>query len=171
MHFPGTPVWTIINGQNGTFLVQGINGLVVVRSTIAQNDTCETQYLCLDSKITKVKNSVGAFKVGDEAKIKIDLNNKQETVSFLSGFFEGVEIPIIFSNMWMAQNTGANSTIANPASTYCINHGGTLQIKTYNAGQHGVCVFPNGSECEEWQYYRGECNPAQTSNSTNSTSH
>ena len=52
---------------------------------------------------------------------------------------------------------GTNSEMANPASTYCINHGGSLEIRTDDAGQHGICVFHNGSECEEWQYFRGEC--------------
>ena len=40
--------------------------------------------------------------------------------------------------------SGANSEMANPASTYCINHGGTLEIRTDDAGQHGICVFHNG---------------------------
>lgn len=110
--FPGMIVWTIINGQSGTFLVHGANGLVVVRSIVSQNSTCDqTQFLCLDTKITLVKNSQGAFKVGDEAKIKIDLSSKQETVTFLSGFFEGVDIPIIFSTTWMPQTEAvSNST-------------------------------------------------------------
>jgi putative hemolysin len=43
----------------------------------------------------------------------------------------------------------------NPASVYC-----TLEIRTVNDGsQTGVCIFPDGSECEEWAYYRGECKP------------
>jgi putative hemolysin len=49
--------------------------------------------------------------------------------------------------------------IANPASTYCIEHGGNLSIRDSEDGsQYGVCVFSNGVECEEWQFFRGECN-------------
>lgn len=47
--------------------------------------------------------------------------------------------------------------LANPASVFCEEQGGTLEIRTDEAGQYGVCVFDDGSECEEWAYYRGEC--------------
>lgn len=50
--------------------------------------------------------------------------------------------------------------LANPASVYCEEQGGTLEIRTDADGnEHGVCVFEDGSECEEWAFFRGECQP------------
>jgi putative hemolysin len=49
----------------------------------------------------------------------------------------------------------------NPASVYCEQNGDTLEIRTASDGsQSGVCIFQDGSECDEWAYYRGECGPA-----------
>ena len=49
----------------------------------------------------------------------------------------------------------------NPASVYCTQNGNTLEIRTAADGsQNGICVFPDGSTCDEWAYYRGECGPA-----------
>lgn len=46
----------------------------------------------------------------------------------------------------------------NPASVYCEEQGGLLEIRTgADGGQFGVCIFPDGSECEEWAFLRGEC--------------
>lgn len=48
--------------------------------------------------------------------------------------------------------------IANPASVFCENQGGKLEIRTgADGGQTGFCKLADGSECEEWQYFRGEC--------------
>jgi peptidoglycan/xylan/chitin deacetylase (PgdA/CDA1 family)/heat shock protein HslJ len=47
----------------------------------------------------------------------------------------------------------------NPASAYCEEQGGRLEIRTGEGGAVGYCVFPNGSECEEWAFFRGECAP------------
>jgi putative hemolysin len=48
--------------------------------------------------------------------------------------------------------------IANPASVYCEEQGGTLEIRTAADGsQSGYCIFNDGTECEEWAYFRGEC--------------
>ena len=30
-------------------------------------------------------------------------------------------------------------------------------MRSNDEGQYGVCVFSNGTECEEWAYFRGEC--------------
>jgi putative hemolysin len=52
------------------------------------------------------------------------------------------------------------SELANPASVYCEGQGYTLEMRTdADGGQYGVCIFPDGSECEEWAFYRGECSP------------
>ena len=49
----------------------------------------------------------------------------------------------------------------NPASVYCEQNGNTLEIQTAADGsQSGVCIFPDGSTCDEWAYFRGECGPA-----------
>jgi len=48
----------------------------------------------------------------------------------------------------------------NPASVYCEQNGNTLVIQTAADGsQTGICVFPDGSTCEEWAYYKSECGP------------
>jgi putative hemolysin len=55
---------------------------------------------------------------------------------------------------------GNGSEVANPASAFCEEQGGTVEIRTAEDGsQQGVCVFADGSECDEWAFYRGECQP------------
>ncbi len=49
--------------------------------------------------------------------------------------------------------------LANPASQFCEEQGGRVEIRTTEEGSAGFCVFSDGSECEEWAYYRGECRP------------
>jgi len=52
--------------------------------------------------------------------------------------------------------------IPNPASVYCEQNRNKLEIQTASGGsQSGVCVFPDGSTCDEWAYFRGECGLAQ----------
>jgi putative hemolysin len=48
--------------------------------------------------------------------------------------------------------------IPNPASVYCEQQGNKHEIQTASDGsQNGICVFPDGSECDEWAYFWGEC--------------
>jgi putative hemolysin len=61
------------------------------------------------------------------------------------------------TNAAMNQNTAG---IANPASVYCNQVGGTDIIKKDATGaEYGICTFPDGSSCEEWALYRGQCKP------------
>jgi putative hemolysin len=53
------------------------------------------------------------------------------------------------------------ANMPNPASVFCERNGNKLEIRTAADGsQSGVCVFPDGSECDEWAYFRGECGQA-----------
>jgi len=53
------------------------------------------------------------------------------------------------------------ANMPNPASAYCQQQGCSSEIRTAADGsQSGVCIFPDGSECDEWAYFRGECGPS-----------
>ncbi len=53
------------------------------------------------------------------------------------------------------------ANLPNPASTYCVEQGYRFEIRAAADGsQLGVCIFPDGSECDEWAFYRKECFPA-----------
>ena len=59
------------------------------------------------------------------------------------------------------------ANMPNPASVYCEQNGNKLEIFTaLDGSQSGVCIFPDGSTCDEWAYYRGECRPGTQSAST-----
>jgi putative hemolysin len=59
----------------------------------------------------------------------------------------------------------------NPASVYCKQNGYELEIRTAADGsQSGVCIFTDGSTCDEWAYYRGECGPGAEKRPTPATS-
>lgn len=49
------------------------------------------------------------------------------------------------------------SNLANPATTYCILMGYSTQTVETAQGQQGVCVFPDGSNCDEWAFLNGSC--------------
>jgi len=60
---------------------------------------------------------------------------------------------------------GITSALPNPASVYCEEQGGISGIRTNSDGsQIGYCTFSDGTECEEWAYYRGECSQTEVSN-------
>ena len=59
--------------------------------------------------------------------------------------------------------------IANPASVFCEEQGGKLELKTNDQGTYGICKFNDGSECEEWAFFRGECSKGQKIISNNET--
>ena len=46
---------------------------------------------------------------------------------------------------------------ANPASGHCSALGYTSRINETEAGQQGICIFPDGTECDRWAFYRGKC--------------
>lgn len=73
----------------------------------------------------------------------VDVNGAQETFSL------------------DVDNVPPDAGLPNPASAHCEEQDYRLEIRTDEEGnQVGVCIFSDGSECEEWAFFRGECGPA-----------
>ena len=49
--------------------------------------------------------------------------------------------------------------VPNPAAVHCLENGGTLDGRQGTYGAYGVCIFDDGSECGQWEFFRGECAP------------
>jgi putative hemolysin len=55
------------------------------------------------------------------------------------------------------ENSDNNVQIANPASVYCVEQGGTVDIRTDADGnQYGMCILADGTEIEEWELFRSQ---------------
>lgn len=68
-------------------------------------------------------------------------------------------IPILF--LVSCDKQAQDLSMGNPASVNCEQKGGSLELRQDpSGGVMGICHFSNGSECEEWAFYRGECTPA-----------
>jgi putative hemolysin len=57
--------------------------------------------------------------------------------------------------------TPDDGELANPAAANCEGQGYTVKLRTDENGAYGVCIFPDGTDCEEWAFYRGECGPGE----------
>ncbi len=61
----------------------------------------------------------------------------------------------------MKIRTGIRAGMNNPASQNCEDVGGqwaSLNIPSCG-GEIGLCVFPSGKVCEEWDLMAGRCTP------------
>ena len=47
--------------------------------------------------------------------------------------------------------------VPNPASFYCQEMGYEIELRTVAGGTQGICIFPDGKECEEWDFLSGSC--------------
>ncbi|MEE8662994.1 MAG: DUF333 domain-containing protein [Acetobacter sp.] len=46
------------------------------------------------------------------------------------------------------------NTLANPASTWYIKRGGSLELRNLETGTQGICHLPDGRIIEEWALFR-----------------
>jgi len=76
------------------------------------------------------------------------------------GVATALPVVLIVSGCGDDNDTDDQSGLANPASVFCEEQGGTVETRTGGAGdQIGFCVFPDGTEVGEWAYFRGEAAP------------
>jgi uncharacterized protein len=60
-----------------------------------------------------------------------------------------------------SEPTETSPGIANPASEFCVDQGGTVEMVDEAAGQVGYCNLPDGTRIEEWEYFRQETGSTQ----------
>lgn len=73
------------------------------------------------------------------------------------GRFAGIDGPDADCRAAATDATAVEANMSNPASVFCREQGGQVDIRTENGGQVGYCVFSDGSECEEWDFFNGQC--------------
>jgi putative hemolysin len=56
------------------------------------------------------------------------------------------------------EDTPVDETIVNPYEALCRAKNFKYETKVRSDGsEHGVCIFPDGKECDAWDYYVGYC--------------
>lgn len=85
------------------------------------------------------------------------IRRKMFTLFLLVGF------AILASCSPNQSSSATEQAIPNPASVFCEQNGGKLELRQdASGGVAGVCIFPDGSECDEWEYFRSECKPGDS---------
>jgi len=139
-NFHGAIMWTAINGDKGTIIIQSPAGRGLAHVSISPSTNCSSSTVtCLMSTVTDV-GQIDAFKVGDTARLSIDVNSKQETVSILTGTLAGFDVTVNLSKTWsknaapvtpVTPTTPVNSTTNNP-----VNIPSTNSTTAQTSGKH-----------------------------------
>jgi putative hemolysin len=60
-----------------------------------------------------------------------------------------------------SEQPASTVALANPASVYCEDQGGEVEIVDEDDGQVGYCVLPDGTRVDEWEYFRANASTTQ----------
>jgi putative hemolysin len=66
-------------------------------------------------------------------------------------------VSFIFFFAWFTTQDTKKIGMENPASANCIENGGELETKDGKGGEYSLCKFNDGSICEEWKFFNGDC--------------
>lgn len=103
-NFHGVMMWIVINGDKGTIILQSPVGRGLVHVSIAPSTNCEPSIpICLFVTVTDATDS-NVFKVGDTARLSINLDSKQESISLLTGVLAGFDTSVNLSQTWTHHN-------------------------------------------------------------------
>ena len=82
-------------------------------------------------------------------------------VIFLSGCLgskaDPTPTPLIEREEGKEEEGDAFIGIPNPASFYCQEMGYEVEMRETDQGTQGICIFPDGNECDEWDFLAGRC--------------
>jgi putative hemolysin len=103
----------------------------------------------------------GYFKIRERVEKNQNKNMKKLIIFLL--IIVGMVLIVFVFNQSSKKETNAphketEAQLPNPASVYCIEKEGALEIREdVDGNQKGFCVFDDGSECEEWKFFNNEC--------------
>ncbi len=145
--FSGEVVWTLVDGNTGAIVHSSQNGIVVIRFELSQSAECvdEVTALCLDAKITSVKNT-DTHDVNEEIKLTLNPQKNTETVSVVTGPLKGSDIHINLEKHRIPHPEGIAKRFTTNSATFSYDGiKDTLQIKTTSVmesfpAQHVVSV-------------------------------
>jgi hypothetical protein len=110
-NFHSAILWTAINGNNGMMIIQSSAGRGLAHVSISPSTSCSSPTAtCLMSTVTDA-GQIASFKVGDTARLSIDVNSKQETVSILTGTLAGFDVTVNLSKTWSKSVTPVTPVI------------------------------------------------------------
>ena len=135
---------------------KSISGLLFILSLLL---TC-----CTPSPTPGLANPASAFCQEQGGELEIRTTDDGGQVGYCL-FDDGSECEewTLFRGECAPGEFEGSTNVANPASAFCQEQGGELEIRTADdGGQAGYCLFPDGSECEEWAFFRGECAPGES---------
>lgn len=74
------------------------------------------------------------------------------------GTIVAAALPLLLISGCSSQDTNVapppTVKLANPASVYCVELGGRLEIIRNQQGDRGLCHLPDGSAIDEWELFR-----------------
>jgi putative hemolysin len=145
----------------------GLSMLLLVAAACSKNSDSTTTSTTAGQSGLPNPASVYCVEQGGTSEIRTDAQGAQTGFCVFSDGSECDEWAFMRGECKPGDSTGAGGStvgggvgIANPASVFCVEQGGTSEIRTdAQGGQSGYCVFQGGSECEEWAFMRSECTP------------
>lgn len=64
---------------------------------------------------------------------------------------------LLLAGCGMQSAPEVQSTLQDQISLYCLDHEGNLEMREESWKLHGYCIFADGSECAEADFFNGVC--------------
>ena len=71
-------------------------------------------------------------------------------------------LSVLCCNNLHAEDERSSVGPASPAAEYCVGLGYESSVIQGDGGESGQCRFLDGSTCDDWTFYRGQCGQANS---------
>lgn len=141
--FAGEVIRTIINNGKAVVIHPGQNGIELVRMDIQSNDVCiQTQLtFCYVGIVTQTKNT-NMHEIGDEVELTLDLQNKKQIMTVMSGQMQGTAIAIDLSKTIIKSDAPFTISITREGGFA----GFPAKTMTFDSSTGEITIVDNGDE-------------------------